>query len=63
MADSEPPPLKNGHFLPKNGIQMPFLCQKQCFSARVISSTPSHPISQVHNSKEMCCRVKDPQNG
>ena len=28
---TQPPPLKNGHFLSKNGLKMPFLCQKQCF--------------------------------
>ena len=38
MGDAAPPPLenghllpKNGHFLPKNGLKMPFLGQKQCF--------------------------------
>ena len=31
IGDSGPPPLKNGHFLSKNGLKMPFLCQKQCF--------------------------------
>ena len=25
------PPQKNGHFLPKNGLKMPILGQKQCF--------------------------------
>ena len=31
MGDSGPPPPKNGHFLPKNGLKMPILGQKQCF--------------------------------
>ena len=31
MGDSGSPPLKNGHFLPKNGLKMPILGQKQCF--------------------------------
>ena len=30
MGDSGSPPLKNGHFLPKNGLKMPILGQKQC---------------------------------
>ena len=30
MGDSGPPPLKNRHFLPKNGLKMPILGQKQC---------------------------------
>ena len=31
MVDSGPPPQKNGHFLPKNGLKRPILGQKQCF--------------------------------
>ena len=31
MGDSGPPPHKNGHFLPKNGPEIPFLGQKQSF--------------------------------
>ena len=32
MGDSPPPPPpKNGHFLPKKGLKMPILGQKQCF--------------------------------
>ena len=31
MGDSGPSPLKNGPFLFKNGLKMPFLCQKKCF--------------------------------
>ena len=30
--------------------------------ARVVSSIPSHPISQVPDAKTMCCRVRDPEN-
>ena len=50
MIQGRPP--KNGHFLPKNGLKMPFLGQKQCFWGRVVSSTPPHPISQVLDSKQ-----------
>ena len=52
IGDSAPPPLQNGHFLSKNGLKMPFLCQNSVFWARVVSSTPSHPISQVPESKK-----------
>ena len=31
IGDSGPPPVKGGHFLPKNGLKMPFVGQKQCF--------------------------------
>ena len=31
MTDSGPPPPKNGHFLPKNGLKMPILGEKKSF--------------------------------
>ena len=31
MGDSGPFPLRKSHSLPKNGLKMPILGQKQCF--------------------------------
>ena len=31
VIQGQPPPPRNGHFLPKNGLKMPFLGQKQYF--------------------------------
>ena len=52
MVESGPPPGKNGHFLPKNGLKMPVFGEKQCFSAQVGSSTRPHTILQMLDSNE-----------
>ena len=54
-----PPPLENGHFLPKNGhvlpnngLKMPFLGQKQRFWGSGGQINTPHPILQVPDKKK-----------
>ena len=56
MGDSGPPPLKNRHFLPKNGLKMSILGQKQCFLGSGGQFDAPHPISQVLDSKKHVLR-------
>ena len=53
MVDPGPPPPNNGHFMPKNGFKMPFLCRKRCFlGSGGQFKPPPHPISQVLHSEK-----------
>ena len=63
MGDAAPPPLENGHLLPKNGLKMPFLGQKQCFWGSGGQFNTPHPILQVPDKNKMCCRVRNLENG
>ena len=47
MGDSAPPPPQKGHFVPKKGLKMPILGQKQCFLGLGGHFKPPHPILQV----------------
>ena len=66
-----PPPLenghflpKNGHFLPKNGLKMPFLGQKQCFwGSGGQFNTPPPYFAGARQKRNMCCRVRNLENG
>ena len=66
-----PPPPENGHFF---APKWPFLAQKWpknaifapktvFFWARVVNSTPLHPILQVFHQNNMCCRVRNQKKG
>ena len=62
MGDSAPPP-QNGHFLPKKSLKMPILGQKQCFlgTGWPFQGPPSL-FRTCSTQKNMCCRVRDPEN-
>ena len=57
MVDSRPPPPKMAIFLPKNGLQMPFLGQKSGFWGRVVSLTPPHHISQMPDAQKHVFKI------
>ena len=64
MGDSGPLPLKNGHFLPKNGLKMPILGQKQCFwcSGGHFKATAT-VVCRCLSQHSLCCRVRKPEEG
>ena len=58
-----PPPPKNGHFLPKKSLKMPILGQKQCFLGTGWPfQGPPALFRRCSTQKNMCCRVRDPEN-
>ena len=54
MGDSgpPPPPYKMAIFCPKMALKCHFWAKNRVFWARVVSSTPPNPISQVLDSKK-----------
>ena len=53
-ADSGTPRVKNGHFLPKNGLKMPIWRPKQCSLGSRCQFKGHHPILQVLDPKQKC---------
>ena len=60
MVDSGPPPPKNGHFLPKNGLKMPILGQKTVFFGLGWSiRRPPTLFRRCSTQKNMASRARD----
>ena len=63
MGDSGPPPLNNAHFLPKNGLKMPILGQKQCTLGSGGHLKAPTLFYRCSTHKNMNGRLWKPENG
>ena len=64
MGDSWPSPIKNGHFVPKNGLKMRFFGQKLFFWGS--GGQFNHPptlFCRCWSHRKMCCRVRNLEKG
>ena len=58
------PPPKNGHFLPKNGLKLPFISHKKCFLGLEWSVQGPQPyFTGAGVNLKMYCRVRNPKKG